>query len=114
MQSFEIPKYEKARQEFEKAFWGGRREGLRRLEAGEATRLPEASSVVYVDVPRDDILDGEWSNHTDRFFQAGLTAALATRLHEGPKFVSPGTPKEAESSETAVQRSEYRWTILVA
>jgi hypothetical protein len=114
MQSFEIPKYEKARQEFEKAFWGGRREGLRRLETGEAERLPEQKSVVHVDVPRDDILDGEWSAHTERFFQAGLTAALAARLHEGPKFVSPGTPKEAESSETAVQHSAYRWTIVVS
>lgn len=113
MQNFEIPKYEKARQEFEKAFWGGRREGLRRLEAGEAERVPEVSSVVHVDVPRDDILDGEWSSHCDRFFKAGLAAALATRRHEGPKFVSPGTPKEAEQSETVLQRNEYRWTIVV-
>jgi hypothetical protein len=114
MQSFEIPKYEKARQEFEKAFWGGRREGLQRLEKGEAERVPEAKSVVYIDVPRDDILDGEWSKHTDRFHQAGVAAALATRLHEGPKFVSPGTPKEAEVSETVQKSNEYRWTIVVA
>ncbi|WP_437713157.1 hypothetical protein WMF45_45830 [Sorangium sp. So ce448] len=79
MQDFEEPRYKNAKTAFEAAFSKGYASGLRDLDEGRAERLPDVSSVFYVDVPEHDVLDDEWEQYVPRFEQAGRHAALATR-----------------------------------
>lgn len=75
---FERPRYEAAKAAFEAAFNKGYAAGLRDLEDGRAERDASVSSVFYLDIPEDDVLDEEYQQHMPRFEQAGRRVALAT------------------------------------
>lgn len=108
MEPFEIPRWEQAKQEFAQEFRRGYGEGKAALSTGAEQRRSDVSSVFYVDVPLDDVLDGLHQRHLGLFYAAGRDAALASR-RTGEAVLDDGTVHP--DSREARFDSRLRWVV---
>lgn len=107
MQDFEIPRYERALVELEKAFYAGLTQGKQQLADDTAQALPDIDGVFHIEVPRHDVLDDEWGGYTAVFKEHGRRAALATRRSvDEPKLFRPDP-----NDQHTFMMNEYRWTV---
>jgi hypothetical protein len=110
-QDFEIPRVKAAFAAFEKAFEDGYVEGLKLLAEG-AERMADVPQSFPIDVSRDNIVDGNWSQHLIRFDEAGHTAALAARRKDTSKAKLDAT-EASEDSHPCFDLNVYRWHVVV-
>lgn len=79
MQQFEKKRYEDALKAFVSAFAEGLSRGASAVAAALVSPIDNKSFPIRIDVPRADIIDGEWQRHVPRFSQAGFEGARYTR-----------------------------------
>ena len=72
--------------------------------------LPGVDSVFYIDVPRNDVLDGEHGPHEHRFQMAGRMAALAERRNGEAKLDTYLADPEGRH---ATETNDLRWTVIL-
>jgi hypothetical protein len=110
MQVFEKPRYERALAAFADGFARAYAAAKQELASGTVNALGDTDSVFYVDVPRDDVLDDEWSHYTALFEEAGRVAALAKRRTGEAKL--DAADADPDGRHAAVE-GKLRWTVIL-
>ncbi|EYF04888.1 hypothetical protein [Chondromyces apiculatus] len=107
MQPLEVPNWERANADFAQEFERGYKEAKAALEAGDEDRNGESSSVFYIDVLLENVVDGEHAQHMPSFYAAGWEAGIARRRSGEATLSVVNGPDSREASLTG----QLRWVV---
>lgn len=82
MQDFEKKRHAAAEKLFSEAFARGFAAGERALNGTRGTG--DVRSPVYIEVPENDVVDGEYEGHAPRFEATGREVAMSSRRTSAP------------------------------